>query len=85
LSVGHSRLALISESPNAVLGTKENQVTKKDYELIAKVIKEMHDKYDGDDWTVNGTIYLYASNLAAVFNKDNPNFHQEKFMEACGA
>ncbi len=60
-------------------------MTKKDYELIAKVIKEMHDKYDGDDWTVNGTIYLYASNLAAVFNKDNPNFHQEKFMEACGA
>jgi hypothetical protein len=29
LSVGHSRLALISESHNAVLGTKENQVNTK--------------------------------------------------------
>ena len=60
-------------------------MTKKDYELIAKVIKEMENKYDGDDWTVDGTIYLYASNLAAAFNKDNPKFDQEKFMEACGA
>jgi hypothetical protein len=59
-------------------------VQKKDYELIAKVLQEMNDKYDGDDWTVNGTIYLYANSLASAISKDNPKFDYEKFMKACG-
>ena len=60
-------------------------MTKKDYELIAKVIREMEDKYDGDDWTVNGTIFLYAKNLAMALGTENPKFDSEKFMKACGA
>ncbi len=60
-------------------------MTKKDYELIAKVIKEMEDKYDGSDWTVNGTIYLYANNFAVALRKADQNFDYEKFIEACGA
>jgi hypothetical protein len=56
-------------------------MTKKDYELIATVLSEMQDKYDGSDWTVNGTIYLYAQNLATAIAKANPNFDYERFME----
>ena len=54
------------------------------YELIATVLKDMNDKYDGEDWTVNGTIYLYASNLASALRKADPNFDYEKFMKECG-
>jgi hypothetical protein len=54
------------------------------YELIANVLKDMNDKYDGDDWTVNGTIYLYARNIAAALQQADPNFDYEKFMTECG-
>ena len=84
MSVPHPRV-VFSEPHNAVLGTKENLVTKKDYELIARVLNEMHDNYVGDDWTINGTIYLYANNLAIAMSKENPNFDMAKFMKACGA
>lgn len=60
-------------------------MTKEDYELIAKVIREMEDKYDGDDWTVNGTIFLYAKNFAMALRAENPKFDFDQFMEACGA
>jgi len=54
------------------------------YELIAKVLKDMNDKYDGDDWTVNGTIYLYANNIAVALRNADPSFDYEKFMTECG-
>jgi len=54
------------------------------YELIADVLKNMNDKYDGEDWTVNGTIYLYANNLAIALRKADSNFDYEKFMKECG-
>jgi hypothetical protein len=60
-------------------------MTKKDYELIAKVVREMEDKYDGNDWTVNGTIFLYAKNLGMALSAENPKFDFDKFMKACGA
>ena len=60
-------------------------MTKKDYELIATVLSEMQDKYDGSDWTVNGTIYLYAHDLATAMQKANPNFDYAKFMEKAGS
>jgi hypothetical protein len=54
------------------------------YELIATVLKNMNDKYDGDDWTVNGTIYLYAKNIADALQCADSNFDYEKFMTECG-
>jgi hypothetical protein len=57
---------------------------KNNYELIANVLKDMNDKYDGEDWTVNGTIYLYAHNLATALRQADPNFDYEKFMKECG-
>jgi hypothetical protein len=47
---------------------------KKDYELIAKVIKE--NRYD--------IKLVFINALAQELKVDNPNFDKMKFFEACG-
>jgi hypothetical protein len=59
-------------------------MTKKDYELIAGAIAGMKDKYDGDDWTINGAMYSFARALSDALQDSNPRFDSERFLEACG-
>lgn len=59
-------------------------MTKEDYELIAKAIASIQDKYTGDDWTINGAMYPFAREIADALEAENPQFNFEKFMKACG-
>ena len=55
-------------------------MTRKDYELIAKAIASMQDKYAGDDWTINGAMYPFAREIADALEAENPKFDFEKFI-----
>ena len=59
-------------------------MTRKDYELIAGAIKSMQDAYTGDDWTINGAMYPFASQISDALEKTNPLFNRDKFLKACG-
>lgn len=65
--------------------TRNNQMTKKDYELIAFPIKRQIDyanrKYNGDRWL---TVSVIAKDLADLFAQANPRFDRNKFLQACG-
>lgn len=51
-------------------------MTKKDYELIASVIRQMFSL--GDD-------QLYVADMFAVtLAKQNPRFDRDRFLQACG-
>ena len=64
-------------------------MTKKDYEMIAKVIKDNTEwvKYDdgyGEDITekkIHPTTLM--ARLSLAFKKENPNFDEYKFWDAC--
>lgn len=51
-------------------------MTKKDYELIARAINGT--RYDSNG--LNGLAYL----LCAEFERLNPKFNRNKFLELCG-
>jgi hypothetical protein len=53
-------------------------MTKKHYEQVANVIE----KYLGD-LEIGVCKGLLISNLADVFENDNPNFNRGKFVHAC--
>ena len=57
-------------------------MTKKDYVLIARVIK------DANDGMKNGIITepvdFIASHLCEILEADNPRFNREQFLSACG-
>ena len=56
-------------------------MTKKDYELIAEVLREyiyMEEKCDDSGWAKE-----IALDLADVFASENERFDNNKFMEAC--
>ena len=56
-------------------------MTKKDYELIAEVLREyiyMEEKCDDGGWARE-----IALDLADVFASENERFDYNKFMEAC--
>lgn len=55
-------------------------MTKKDYELIAGEIKRANDKGAFAD---SGLWYLTHC-LGAEFERDNPRFDRNKFLQACG-
>ena len=59
-------------------------MTRKDYELIAQAISEMKDAYTGEDWTINGAMYPFASKLSDALEGTNPRFNRELFLKACG-
>ena len=54
-------------------------MTRKDYIEVAKIInKYMEEEYCGGFWP------LASEDFADMFEKDNPRFNREKFLEACG-
>ena len=54
-------------------------MTKKDYELIASVLRErLGDSYD------NAYARLLVKKMADVFEAHNPKFNRSKFLKACG-
>ena len=57
-------------------------MTKKDYELIAKTIREQIESAQSD--YDRQTVTVSAWNLAIAMGKANPNFNQIKFLKACG-
>lgn len=65
-------------------------MTKKDYELIARVFngskqflqfKDDKLSYHNGKWDEHDTL---ARNLAMALAQQNPNFNKSKFLEACG-
>ena len=64
-------------------------MTKKDYEMIAKVIKDNTEWYRSKDnygesieqKTISATDFMVV--LGMAFKKDNPNFDERKFWQAC--
>ena len=59
-------------------------MTRKDFELIAEAISGMKDKYDGEDWTINGAMYPFAFQFADALAGTNPAFDRARFLSACG-
>ena len=59
-------------------------MTRKDYELIAGAFAFAVDKYDGEDWTMQGAGAAIARLLADELAEDNSRFDREKFLAACG-
>lgn len=62
-------------------------LTRKDFNAIAKVIKDNTDgKYTSDDLD-NNTIsqgYRIAKELANICEQHNPRFNRKRFANACG-
>lgn len=56
---------------------------KKDYEMIAEVLRTLHAEEINDFPSV--TLADVAYQLAIVFRKDNPNFKPFTFLDACSA
>lgn len=55
-------------------------MTKKDYKLIAEVIREERDRgFKGQETTLQ-TLAEHLANKLAI---DNPKFNREKFLAAC--
>jgi len=50
-------------------------MTRKDYVLIATVVKQIKDSHSR---------LMTAVDFATLLEKDNPRFNTGKFMEACG-
>ena len=66
--------------------TKGETMTRKDYELLARVVKR-----ERDSWNENNanpiaidTCYRFGEGLAYELEKDNPRFDRAKFLKACG-
>jgi hypothetical protein len=57
-------------------------MTRKDYQLIADVIKQTYKNEDRQVAEV--AIQNVAVSLAAELKKDNPNFKPALFLKACG-
>ena len=57
-------------------------MTRKDYQLIADVIKQTYKNEDRQVAEV--AIQNVAVSLAAKLKKDNPNFKPALFLKACG-
>lgn len=59
-------------------------MTRKDYVLIANILKRVGDIDGRTIQPASWTIYTVARELSVVLLADNPNFDQEKFLKACG-
>jgi len=53
-------------------------MTRKDFELIARVIKD-HRTYEGDQ-----TVNQLARDMADALRVTNQQFNRDKFIRACG-
>jgi len=59
-------------------------LTRKDYQLIADVIKQTAENRPSDPQGWTPTLRAFAANLAVQLKKDNPNFKPSLFLKACG-
>lgn len=59
-------------------------MTKKDYELIAGVIKKEFTAYKELEVHPSHWQYLLVSELAKALHQDNVRFDWRKFKQACG-
>jgi hypothetical protein len=55
-------------------------MTRKDYQLIARAIKDTRDNYYAENMAIAHVVGVLASRL----KEDNPRFDVYKFVEACG-
>jgi hypothetical protein len=53
-------------------------MTRKDYVLIADVIKNLDECIDSDG------LEALADNMADALESDNPRFDRARFLDACG-
>lgn len=59
-------------------------MTKKHYEMIAKVLAKRREQYnDAMWWDHMEAIADVADGLAGAFDKDNPKFDRDRFLKAC--
>lgn len=61
-------------------------MTRKDYELIARALKEARMHAIRSDAEEGGGFWLrvVASELALALASDNPRFDRDRFLKACG-
>jgi len=63
-------------------------MTKRHYELLAKVVCETLQDETFADATVSATridaVRALTEKLANVLQSDNPRFHRSRFLDACG-
>lgn len=55
-------------------------MTRKDYVTTAEILKNFHDHYSISDADFITLVYDFAD----MFAEDNPNFQENKFVNACG-
>ena len=58
-------------------------MTRKDYELIARVFKQELDRADDRELAI-GYIWPVASELSRALRSTNPRFDPSRFLTACG-
>jgi len=59
-------------------------MTRKDYQLIADVIKQTAEDRPSDPQGWTPTLRAFALSLSVELKKDNPNFKPALFLKACG-
>jgi hypothetical protein len=59
-------------------------MTKKDYELIAKVLSDLYADFDCSPSEDTVSLTVVADNLADALQGDNARFNRETFLKACG-
>jgi hypothetical protein len=57
---------------------KEDKMTRKDYVVIAEVIKNLDEVID------SYALEVLADNMAEALESDNPRFDRARFLVACG-
>jgi len=81
--VGPDTLAVVREKGRKPPKRKGQDMTRKDYEIIAKAITEAFaweiGKKEGEH-----AISRVAHILANSLRNDNPRFNEDKFLKACG-
>lgn len=59
-------------------------MTRKDYKLIAEVLKSANENWAGWNEKPEEVIAGTARSLATKLAQENPRFDRAKFLEACG-
>ena len=59
-------------------------MTRKDYQLIAEVLKSGMENWKGWDEKPEEVLAGTARSLATQLAKDNPRFDRARFLTACG-
>ena len=59
-------------------------MTRKDFETIAKIIKNIKDNIDPNLMMTNIYFKDMVDNLSDYFKQSNSAFDKERFMKACG-